>query len=138
MTMSKRLDRGSVYWIRIQMQPTPAEQQDMNAKSALFNAYRTHGVASANLISDTDLMNLIRNGIAAAVMAEVQKYVAVEPTLTLEEAAKELKISVTVMRQLCRERRIRAVRLDKSYRIRVRDLNAYLDERTIEADGGAA
>jgi excisionase family DNA binding protein len=76
--------------------------------------------------------------IAAAIMAEVQKYVTVEPTLTLEEAAKEMKISVTVMRQLCRERKIRAVRLDKFYRIRVRDLNAYLDERTIEADGGAA
>ena len=71
--------------------------------------------------------------IAAAVMAEMRKYIEVEPTLTLEEAAKELKISITVMRQLCREKRIRAVRLDKSYRIRVRDLNAYLDERTIEA-----
>ena len=76
--------------------------------------------------------------IAAAVMAEMRKYIEVEPTLTLEEAAKELKISITVMRQLCRERKIRAVRLDKFYRIRVRDLNAYLDERTIEANGGAA
>lgn len=87
-----------------------------------------------NLLMTTDAAAQI----AAAIMAEVQKYVAVEPTLTLEEAAKELKISVTVMRQLCRERKIRAVRLDKSYRIRVRDLNAYLNERTIEADGGAA
>ena len=71
--------------------------------------------------------------IAAAVAAEMRKYVAVEPTLTLEEASKELRISVTVMRQMCRERRIPAIRLDKSYRIRVRDLNAYLDEHTVEA-----
>lgn len=76
--------------------------------------------------------------IAAAVAAELKKHFTVDPTLTLEEAAKELHISITVMRQLCRERRIRAIRLDKSYRIRVRDINAYLDERTIEADGGAA
>jgi excisionase family DNA binding protein len=71
--------------------------------------------------------------IAAAVAAEMKKYIEVEPTLTLEEAAKELKIRITVMRQLCRERKIRAVRLDKSYRIRVRDLNAYLDQHTQEA-----
>ena len=44
-------------------------------------------------------------------------------------------ISVTVMRQLCRERRIRAIRLDKSYRIRVRDLNQYLADHTQEAAG---
>lgn len=76
--------------------------------------------------------------IAAAVAAELEKHFTVDPTLTLEEAAKELHISITVMRQLCRERRIRAIRLDKSYRIRVRDINAYLDARTIEAHGGAA
>ena len=84
-----------------------------------------------NLLMTTDAAAQI----AAAVAAEIKKYIEVEPTLTLEEAAKELKISITVMRQLCRERKIRAVRLDKSYRIRVRDLNAYLDEHTIEAAG---
>ena len=73
--------------------------------------------------------------IAAAVAREMEKHFTVEPTLTLNEAAEAIGISVTVMRQLCRERKIRAVRLDKSYRIRVRDLNEYLDERTIEAAG---
>lgn len=87
-----------------------------------------------NLLITTDAAA----AIAAAVAAEMKKHVQVEPTLTLEEAAKELKISITVMRQLCRERKIRAVRLDKSYRIRVRDINQYLDARTIEAEGGAA
>lgn len=84
-----------------------------------------------NLLMTTDAAAQI----AAAVAAEMKKYIEVEPTLTLEEAAKELKISITVMRQLCRERKIRAVRLDKSYRIRVRDLNAYLDEHMQEAAG---
>lgn len=73
--------------------------------------------------------------IAAAVAAEMRKYIQVEPTLTLDEAAKELHISITVMRQMCRERKIPCIRLEKSYRIRVRDLNAYLDERTVEAAG---
>lgn len=71
--------------------------------------------------------------IAAAVAREMEKHFTVEPTLTLTEAAEAIGISVTVMRQLCRERKIRAVRLDKSYRIRVRDLNEYLDQRTQEA-----
>lgn len=73
--------------------------------------------------------------IAAAVAAEMRKYVAVEPTLNLAEAAGELGISVTVMRQMCRERKIPCVRLEKSYRIKVRDLNAFLDARTVEAAG---
>ena len=83
------------------------------------------------------MSNLITTGmaaeIAAAVAREMEKHFTVEPTLTLNEAAEAIRISVTVMRQLCRERKIRAVRLDKSYRIRVRDLNEYLDQRTQEA-----
>ena len=71
--------------------------------------------------------------IAAAVAAELERHFVVEPTVCLAEAAKQLGISEQVMRQLCRERRIRAIRLDKSWRIRVRDLNAFLDERTQEA-----
>lgn len=73
--------------------------------------------------------------IAAAVAAELEKHITVEPTLNLTEAAEAIGISVTVMRQLCRERRIRAIRLDKSYRIRVRDLNQYLADHTQEAAG---
>ena len=64
--------------------------------------------------------------IAAAIAAEMERHFTVEPTLTLAEAAKAIGISITVMRQLCRERRISAIRLDKSYRIRVIDLNNYL------------
>ena len=64
--------------------------------------------------------------IAAAIAAEMQRHFVVEPTLTLAEAAKGIGISVSVMRQLCRERRIPAIRLEKSYRIKVIDLNNYL------------
>ena len=72
--------------------------------------------------------------LAAAIAAEMEKHFTVEPTLTLSESAEALGISVTVMRQLCREKKIRAIRLDKSYRIRVVDINRFLDQRTIEAE----
>lgn len=75
--------------------------------------------------------------IAAAIAAEMEKHFTVEPTLSLAEAAKSIGISVTVMRQLCREKKLPAIKLDKSYRIRVVDINRYLDERTIRAERSA-
>ena len=72
--------------------------------------------------------------LAAAIAAEMEKHFTVEPTLTLAEAAKSIGLSVTVMRQLCREKKLPAIKLDKSYRIRVVDINRYLDERSIPAD----
>ena len=71
--------------------------------------------------------------IAAAVAAQMERHFVVEPTLNLAEAAKSIGVSVTVMRQLCRERRIPAIRLDKSYRIRVIDINNYLAAHMQEA-----
>ena len=71
--------------------------------------------------------------IAAAVAAQMERHFTVEPTLNLAEAAKSIGVSVTVMRQLCRERRIPAIRLDKSYRIRVIDINNYLAAHMQEA-----
>lgn len=76
--------------------------------------------------------------IAAAVAAEMEKHFVVEPTLNLAEAADRLGISVTVMRQLCRERKIPAIRYDKFYRIKIRDLNAYQDAHLVPAKEGAA
>ena len=72
--------------------------------------------------------------IAAAVAAEMQKHFTVEPTLNLTEAAEQLGISVQVMRQLCREKKIPAIRLEKSYRIKVIDLNRYLDQHYSSAE----
>lgn len=73
--------------------------------------------------------------IAAAVAAEMEKHFKVEPTLNLAEAAQEIGISVQSMRALCRDRKIPAIRLEKSYRIRVVDLNRFLEERMQEAAG---
>ena len=85
----------------------------------------------AGLNIDLDIAGLI----AAAVAAQMERHFVVEPTLNLAEAAKSIGISVTVMRQLCRERRIPAIRLDKSYRIRVIDINNYLAAHMQEAAG---
>ena len=73
--------------------------------------------------------------VAAAVAAQMERHFTVEPTLNLAEAAEQIGISVTVMRQLCRERKIPAIRLEKSYRIRVIDLNNYLAAHMQEAAG---
>ena len=85
----------------------------------------------ASLNIDLDIAGLI----AAAVAAQMERHFVVEPTLNLAEAAKSIGVSVTVMRQLCRERRIPAIRLDKSYRIRVIDINNYLAAHMQEAAG---
>ena len=66
--------------------------------------------------------------LAAAIAAEMQKHFKVEPTLTLAEAAEEIGISVQSMRALCRDKKIPAIKLEKSYRIKVVDLNRFLDE----------
>ena len=77
----------------------------------------------------------IAAAVAAAVAAQMERHFTVEPTLNLTEAAEAIGISVTVMRQLCRERKIPAIRLEKSYRIRVIDLNNYLAAHMQEAAG---
>ena len=84
-------------------------------------------------MTDAIVTTRIAAAIAAAVAAEMEKHFRVEPTLNLAEAAKSIGVSVTVMRQLCRERRIPAIRLDKSYRIRVIDINNYLAAHMQEA-----
>ena len=87
----------------------------------------------AGLYATLNLSRESAAAIAAAVAAEMQKHFTVEPTLNLTEAAKQLGISVTVMRQLCRERKIPAIKFDKFYRIKVIDLNRYLDAHLQEA-----
>ena len=77
----------------------------------------------------------IAAAVAAAVAAQMERHFTVEPTLNLTQAAEAIGISVTVMRQLCRERKIQAIRLEKSYRIRVIDLNNYLAAHMTEAAG---
>ena len=85
----------------------------------------------AGLNIDLDIAGLI----AAAVAAQMERHFTVEPTLTLAEAAQQIGVSVTVMRQLCRERKIPAIKFDKFYRIRVIDINNYLEAHMQEAAG---
>ena len=86
-----------------------------------------------NMNMTPDAVLALASTVAEAVAARMERHFVVEPTLTLAEAAKQIGISVSVMRQLCRERRIPAIRLEKSYRIRVIDLNNYLNERLTPA-----
>ena len=86
-------------------------------------------------MSDQLVLASMAATVAAAVAAEMEKHFKVEPTLNLAEAAQEIGISVQSMRALCRDRKIPAIRLEKSYRIRVVDLNRFLEERMQEAAG---
>ena len=86
-------------------------------------------------MSEKLILSSMAAEIAAAVAAQMERHFTVEPTLNLAEAAKSIGVSVTVMRQLCRERRIPAIRLDKGYRIRVIDINNYLAAHMQEAAG---
>jgi len=50
-----------------------------------------------------------------------------KPTLlTAEEAADYLRVNVNTMRRYIRERRVRAARVGRGYRIRQEDLDAFL------------
>ena len=86
-------------------------------------------------MSDQLVLASMAATVAAAVAAEMEKHFKVEPTLNLAEAAQEIGISVQSMRALCRDRKIPAILLEKSYRLRVVDLNRFLEERMQEAAG---
>ena len=86
-----------------------------------------------NMNMTPDAALALASTVAAAVAAQMERHFTVEPTLTLAEAAKSIGVSVTVMRQLCRERKIPAIKFDKFYRIRVIDINNYLTTHMQEA-----
>lgn len=69
----------------------------------------------------------LANIIAAQLAAEMSKHFTVQPTLTLDQAAAELGISNEKMRQLCNAGEIPFIRMDRLYRIKPSDINAYLE-----------
>lgn len=69
----------------------------------------------------------LANIIAAQLAAEMSKHFTVQPTLTLDQAAAELGISNERMRQLCQNGDIPFIRMDRLYRIKPSDINAYLE-----------
>lgn len=69
----------------------------------------------------------LANIIAASLAAEMEKRYQIQPTVTLDDAAKALGISSEKMRQLCNSGEIPFIRMDRLYRIKPADINAYLE-----------
>lgn len=71
--------------------------------------------------------------VSAAVAAELNKCIMlnfqVMPTLTLDQAAEALGVSNETMRKLCASGKIPHIKLDRVYRIKPADLNAYLESQ---------
>lgn len=66
--------------------------------------------------------------IAAKLMEKLESNFQVMPTLTLSQAAEALGVSDEKMRQLCNEGKIPYIRMDRLYRLKPTDINAYLEQ----------
>lgn len=66
--------------------------------------------------------------IAEAIAVRMERHFQIMPTLTLSEAAKALGVSDEKMRQLCNEGKIPYIRMDRLYRLKPADINAYLEQ----------
>lgn len=66
--------------------------------------------------------------IAEAIAIRMERHFQIMPTLTLSEAAKALGVSDEKMRQLCNEGKIPYIRMDRLYRLKPADINAYLEK----------
>ena len=74
-------------------------------------------------MENTDLIATV----AAAVEERISRNFTVIPTLTLDQAAEALGISNEKMRILCNSGEIPFIRMDRLYRIKPADINAYLE-----------
>lgn len=68
--------------------------------------------------------------IATMIAEKLERNFKVVPTLTLAQAAEELGISDEKMRQLCNSGQIPYVKMDRLYRIKIKDINLYLEKNT--------
>ena len=78
-----------------------------------------------------EMATLIGDRIAERMEARYQ----IMPMLTLDQAAKALDISIEKMRQLCNDGKIPFIRMDRLYRIKPADVNAYLEMNYCRPDG---
>lgn len=78
-----------------------------------------------------EMATLIGDRIAERMEARYQ----IMPMLTLDQAAKALDISIEKMRQLCNDGKIPFIRMDRLYRIKPADVNAYLEKNYCRPDG---
>ena len=77
-------------------------------------------------MENTDLIATV----AAAVEERISRNFTVIPTLTLDQAAEALGISNEKMRILCNSGEIPFIRMDRLYRIKPADINAYLERNS--------
>ena len=65
--------------------------------------------------------------IAQKLAEKLQENFTIMPTLTLDQVAKQLGVSHEKVRELCLTGQIPYIRMDKIYRIKPGDVNAYLN-----------
>jgi excisionase family DNA binding protein len=75
---------------------------------------------------DSEIIDLAAM-IAAKLQENLEKNFHVIPTLTLSQAAEAVGVSDEKMRQLCNDGQIPFIRMDRLYRIKPADVNAYLE-----------
>ena len=66
-------------------------------------------------------------GVGAVVAERLEHHLVIQPTLTLEDASKQLGISTQTLRNWCNSGKIPHIRVDKFYRIKPADLNDFLN-----------
>lgn len=76
---------------------------------------------------DPETIDLVSE-VAARLADRLEKNFQIMPTLTLDQAAEALGVSNEKMRQLCNEGKIPYIRMDRLYRIKPSDVNAYLEQ----------
>ena len=69
--------------------------------------------------------------IAQKLAEKIQENFTVMPTLTLDQAAEQLGVSQEKVRQLCTSGELPHIKLNKLYRIKPGDLNAYLHKHYV-------
>lgn len=75
---------------------------------------------------DTQLVD-IATIVGSQIAERLEKNFLVIPTLTLTQAAEAIGVSDERMRQLCNKGEIPFIRMDRLYRIKPADINAYLE-----------
>ena len=66
--------------------------------------------------------------VAGALEERMMRNFNVMPTLTLTQAAEAVGVSDEKMRKLCNDGEIPFIRMDRLYRIKPADINAYLEK----------
>ena len=61
-----RKPKKAIYWIRMEMSGGQFQVAHTNARRALMGVYRSTGVETASMVTESDLMKIIRNGITDA------------------------------------------------------------------------